>query len=406
MKKVFCHLFLSLTMLLFFLFPAASAKAQDHLPIAVRLVLSRLAPLLENREYKKGVDLLRTFQQRCTSGNEKSPDLDTICSHPEITFSLGNCYLLQEQYDKAIAAYRQTVRRAPNHPSAWLNLARALYEKQNYPEAASCFMRGYDTGSPRDPQLLYYASACHLMSGKNEKALKILERLFRTYPGSIKPEWKEYMVHALLATNQPLRALPYIKELADGYRGEKQIRWQEILLYHYLRLDMEEKSLALARRLAIQSPSVSNWWKALTHIHLNRGEYREGLTALTIYSFLTPLNDDEKKLYADLNLQLGIPIRALPIYEKILTRKMDKKLLQQVVTIYSRQGKIKKALEHLNAVSLGQKDIPLLRLKGELLYTQKKFNQAEKVFKKIAELDKNHAGPALTQLFQSTPALP
>ncbi len=395
MNKTFFHLLPWPLLFLFFLFPVPSVQAGNRLPISVQLVLSRLAPLLEKQEYKKGVELLRTFRQRCAPADQHTSDHDTVCSHPEITFNLGNCYLFLDRYDQAEAAYRQTVKRDPNHSPAWLNLARALYEKQNYSEAASCFIRGYETGSPKDPQTLYYAGACRLMSGENRRALKILERLFSSHPESIKPEWKEYMVHALLATDQPVRALPYIEELTGDYTGKKQIRWQEILLYHYLRLKMEKKALTLARKLADQSPSVSNWWKALAHIHLNRGEYRKSLTALTIYGFLTRLNEDEKKLYADLDLQLGIPVRALPIYEQSLARKMDKQLLQQVVTLYSRQGKINKALEHLNTVSPGEKDTALLRLKGELLYTQKKFTQAEKTFIKIAELDKKHAGSAL-----------
>ncbi|WP_457576527.1 tetratricopeptide repeat protein [Desulfomarina sp.] len=395
MRKSFFHSVPGLFLVLFFLFPPPPVQAGNHLPITVQLVLSRLAPLLEKEDYKKGVELLQTFRQRCTAADQHSSDHDTVCFHPEITFNLGNCYLFLKQYDKAVDAYRQAVKRDPDHSSAWLNLARALYEKGTYSEAASSFMHGYETGGSKDPQILYYAGACRLMSGENKMALEILERLFSSHPGSIKAEWKEYMVHALLATDQPVRALPFIKELARDYRGKKQIRWQEILLYHYLRLDMGKKALALARRLAARSPSVSKWWKALTHIHLNRGEYRQGLTALTIYSFLTPLDEDEKKLCGDLNLQLGIPVRALPIYEEILTKKMDKQLLQQIVTIYIRQGRDKEALEYLNAVSLGPKDLPLLRLKGELLYTLKKFRQAEKVFNTIAGIDRKHAGPAL-----------
>lgn len=395
MKRFFFHPTASLFLLLFFLFPPPPVQALNRLPISVQLVLSRLSPLLEKQEYKKGVELLRTFQQRCVPADRHLSDHNTVCSHPEITFNLGNCYLFLDLYDRAAAEYRQTVRRDPNHSPAWLNLARALYEQKDYSEAASCFIKGYETGSPGDPQILYYAGACHLMSGENHKALKTLERLFSSHPESIRPEWKEYMVHALLATGQPFRALPYIEELARDYSGRKQLRWQEILLYHYLRLNMETKALTLARGLADQSPSVSTWWKALTHIHLNRGEYRDGLTTLTIYGFLTPLNENEKKLYADLNLQLGIPVRALPIYEKCLSRKMDKQLLHQVVTIYSRQGKIKKALEHLNTVSPGPKDIPLLRLKGDLLYNLKQFGKARKIYEKIAGLDKKHAGPAL-----------
>jgi tetratricopeptide (TPR) repeat protein len=365
------------------------------IPLSVRLVLSRLSPFLDRQNYKEGARLLLNFQKRCEPSNEKTLQSQTECYHPEITFALGNCFLLQQQFDKAITAYNQTVKRDPGHTSAWLNLARAFYETRNYDNAALCFLRGYETAEKKDPQLLYYTGACHLMAGMEKKALKIFERLFASHPTAIIPQWKEYMVHALLATNQPLRALPFIRELAGEYTGSKQISWQEILLYQYLQLNMEKKALVLARRLADQAPTISNWWKALTHIHLNRGDYSKALTTLTIYSFLEPLNDDEKKLFADLNMQLGIPLRTLAIYENYLQNKMDKRLLLKLVSAYNRLGTTQKALECLNTVSLGKKDIALLRLKAELLYIHRQFSQAAKIYEKIAGFDQKHAGSSL-----------
>lgn len=102
-------------------------------------------------------------------------------------------------------------------------------------------------------------------------------------------------MHALIGADQPRRALPLIRKLAEQRSGETKIRWQEILLYHYLRLDMRAEALSYATVLTRSECSRAIWWKALAHVHLSNGCARKALAAFTIYSYLRPLTSEEKK---------------------------------------------------------------------------------------------------------------
>jgi len=161
-----------------------------------------------------------------------------------------------------------------------------------------------------------------------------------------------------------------------------------------MQLDMQREALDLAHTLTRQTPTLAKWWKALAHIQLNVEKYEDALMALTIYSFLTPLSMEEKKLLADLNLQLNIPVKAAPLYEACLKEKKDKSMLQQLATAYRQLGKPETALAVINAVDPDSDDADIILLKGELYYSMDKFDQAVAAYEKAARNKGRHVGRA------------
>jgi tetratricopeptide (TPR) repeat protein len=127
---------------------------------------------------------------------------------------------------------------------------------------------------------------------------------------------------------------------------------------------------------------------------LNDGRYEDALMALTIYSFLTPLSMDEKKLLADLNLQLNIPVKAAPLYENYLREKPDKRILEQLAIAYRQLGKPETALAAIDAVAPDADDVEILLLKGELHYSLKQYNQAVNTYQQAAQQKGRHVGRA------------
>jgi tetratricopeptide (TPR) repeat protein len=368
--------------------------APRHLPPAVRAVLVKTNSLLQKKDYPRAIEILLAFQAKGGSVPEAGRPDPRGYHHPEIYYCLGNCYLLQEQYPPAIAAYGHSVARDPDHTYAWLNLAKACYETANYAEAGRCFGRGYETDPQKKPEHLYFSAVAYLMAGEHHRSIRLFERLLDAHPAAMNPAWKENLVHALMAANLQKRALPYIRELADLYTGDKQIQWQEILLYQYLKLDMRPEALGYARKLARRTPTVAKWWKALTHIQLNESRYEEALAALTIYSFLNPLTVEEKRLLADLNLQLGIPVKAAPLYQTCLQEKSDKKIVQHLVLAYRQLGRTDAALELVDAFRTNPEDADLILLKGELHYQLKQFRKAAAAYRKAARHNGKDAGRA------------
>lgn len=398
--KIFFQLYLILTaVFLSLLLPhsvTADSRTGKDLPLPVSLVLSKAYPLMQKKEYSRAIEVLKKFQAR------GGPDTGALGAdpkgyhHAEIYFTIGNCYMLQEQYKPAEIAYSQAVARDATHTNAWLNLAKTYYELEQYAEAGRCFGRGYDSAEEKKAEQLYFSAAAYLMAGDHGRSISLFQRLLAAHPDEFKPEWKEHMVHALLAGGHARRALPYIRELADTYTGDKQIQWQEILLYQYMQLEMRKEALDLALALTHQAPTINKWWKALTHIYLQEDRLKEALGAMTIYAFITPLAPEEQKLLADLNLQLGIPVKAVPFYEARLAVESDadKTLLTRLVQAYRQLGRPETALERLDAVKPDTDHTDLMLLKGELLYTLKQYDKAADTFRQAAQNKDKHAGRA------------
>jgi tetratricopeptide (TPR) repeat protein len=392
-----CKLLAGLLLVLVFIPALGIAREKDDappLPLAAQLILAKVQPMIEAKEYPKAIETLKTFQAR--GGPDFKPgDKDTKgYHHAEIEFCLGNCYLMSDQYQDAAVAYQHALECDPKHTFAWLNLANAHYELNHNADAARCFQKAYDTATEKKPEYLYYSAVAYLMADDYKQSIGLFEKLFALHPEAIKLEWKEHMVHALLAAEQPRRALPYIKELAEAFTGEKQIQWQEILLHQYMQLDMQREALDLVHTLTRQTPTLAKWWKARTHIQLNAENYEDALMALTVYSLLTPMSMEEKKLLADLNLQLNIPVKSAPLYEACLKEKKDKQILQQLATAYRQLGKPETALAVIDAVDPDSEDADIMLLKGELYYSTDQFEKAVAAYQRAAHNKGRHVGRA------------
>ena len=363
---------------------------RNRRPLTVRHLLFKLSPDLQKNEYRKVIKTILDYQKKSFAVSGKSAG-----AHPEIFFILGNCHMQLEEYAPAAAAYERAVELAPDNATAWMNLARAEYELKKYGEAGRDFSRAYEVSENKTPEPLYYSAVNYLLAENYPKSIKIFKRLIKTYPEAVPPEWQEHFVQALLAAGRAREALPHILELAKILTGKKQARWQEILLYQYLQLNMTEKALKLAYTLTEISSGVAKWWQALAHIQLQRNCEKEALAALTIYAFLTPLTPEQEQLMADLDLQLGIPAKALPLYKHCLEKNGDKKILARLLIAYRQLGAPGKALAELEAIKLDpDNDADLLMLKGELLYARQNYSKAAAVFKDIARSDGRQSGRA------------
>ncbi|MBU1054203.1 MAG: tetratricopeptide repeat protein [Proteobacteria bacterium] len=372
------------------------------LPVSVRLVLSDVRDLMNKKEYDRVVERILAFRTgECKTSSKKTETGEY--GHPLICFTLGNCYLLQGNYLNAKKEYTASVKQTPEFLEGWLNLAKTCYELKEYNEAAKCYARAYEQSGQsnqsgqsgrKNPDYLYYCAAGYLMAKEYSLSIDVFERLFQDYSGNIQQQWRENYIHALLSADQQRRALPVIEAVINDSKGKDKTRWQEILLHLYLQLDMRTQALSFAARLARDNPSVAGWWKALVHIYLPCGRYEDALAALTIYGYLTPLTDEEKKLWADLNLQLEIPVRAAGIYENILKDNPDKRLLQNLVAAYRKLNNNEKALELLENFFAKTNDPELLMLRGDLLYTLKRFNEANNTYCRAAKTGSQEVGRA------------
>ena len=370
-----------------------AGRDTKELPVSVRLVLMEVSHLMDQEEYGQAVDRIIAFRSNNGKAAIHGPDSE-VHGHPILCFALGNCYLLQANYIQAKAAYSEALKRDPDYTEACLNLAKTCYELKDYAEAAKCYAHAYALSDQGNPDYLYFSAVGYLMAEDYGPAITAFERLFKVHADRIQQQWQENYAHALLVTNEPRRALPIIKDLAHQTEGDRKARWQETLLHLYLQLDMTAQALSYATALTREDCTMARWWKALAHVHLSLGHYKEALAGLTIYGYLTPFTAEERKLWADLNLQLNIPVRAAAVYEAMMTEKPEKRLLQNLVTAYQMLNRPDKALEQLTHFHSQVTGPELWMLKGDLLYTLKRFNDANNAYRRAAKANDRQAGQA------------
>lgn len=371
-----------------------SAQASE-LPNAARVVLSKAHEHMQEEEYQQALQLLQDFQSRA---KEKEPDPAQAdprgYHHPEVYFLLGNIHQTLENPERAEEAYLNGLKRDPEHVQARVNLARVCHEQDKFQEAARHFQKAYQFEDKEKPEYLYFAAVSWLMQESLQESIQCFEQLLKEHPGQIKLKWRENLVHAYLSADRNEQALEHIQILAREHQGDKQIQWQEILLHQYLELEMLQEAKDYALELTSQDPVQEKWWKALVHTALARDEYQQAVVALTIYSFLSPLSQEERKLLADLRLQVGVPVQAIPQYKAFLKENPDKRVLRNLVSAYQQLGEQDQALKALQEFEGHEQDQELMLLKADLLYQLQRFQKAHAAYKQAAGLQGERSGRA------------
>lgn len=374
--------------------PATAAKGDSNIPNSVRWLLTDVGQLIDQKAYDQAVEKLLTFQAKggpSQTGGSRATD---IHHHPMVYFALGNCRLLMEQYGPAEKAFQEVIRQQPDNAAAHLNLAKSYYEHELYVKAAQEFKTAYIVSPEKTPDTLYYSAAAYLMAQDYKMAIAAFEQLMTAHPDRMKPAWKSNWAHALINDGQSRRALPYIVELIDLCTGDQRTRWQEILVHQYLQLKMEDKARAYAEQLTREAPAESRWWKLLSQIRLYSGDYKDALAAMTIYGYLKPLTLVEKKVWADLNLHLGIPAQAAPVYTDLVADARDSGMIKKLVSAFRQLGRPADALPHLEKWAQLKDDAELMMLRADLYYEMKQYKDAATAYRQAAQTDTPNRGKA------------
>ncbi len=355
------------------------------------MVIYRAQQLMEENKFTEAAEALEKFQRRSKELKPGEPDTKGY-RHYLVDFTLGNCCLMTRNYSAAAVLYQKATTNDPDFHAGWMNLAKCRYETQEYAGAGHAFLKGYETAQEKAPETLYYGAVCFMTAGDNQKALMLFHRLLKEHAAGIKLEWKEAFVQAYLACDQPRKALPFIEELSEKTEGKKQNQWQKIRLHQYISLDMKTKALEYVKRLIREYPLESDWWKGLAHLHLKENRYRPALVALSIKGFIEPLTAREKRIIADLNMALEIPVEAVRFYERIAEDKFESDVAYRIAQGCLRLHRPEKALKWVERGLLEEKTPRLMLLKGALLYELERYREAAAAFEtaareKMAQLD-------------------
>ncbi|CCK81587.1 tetratricopeptide repeat protein [Desulfobacula toluolica] len=383
-----------LILLVFLVIPSLSMAEEEHLPLAAGICVNKAQLLFQNGEIPKAVDVLEKFTAK-QAGLDKQQIQKKGYAHYYIYFLLGNYYLTlaQETEGKqnkifsrnAMTNFQKAVLQNPTFCAAWLNLAKTRYEAGLFAQAAKAFEKGYQTSETQKPVHLYYAAVCNFHANDPATALTVFNRLIKLHPDKVTLAWKETLVHILFALERYRDALPWLEQLASNSKKEKQKKWQEILLHQYMSLNMNKKALEYADFLTRTDTLEPKWWKALSHIHLGNNQFKQGLSALVIYGYLTPMTRKELLLAADLYLSLDVPAKAASFYTAALKEKQDQKNIAKISRAFTMAYDQDKALEWIDKGLSACQDIKLLRIKAQILYNKKEYAKAADAYETLAK---------------------
>lgn len=375
-------------------------QAAEDLPFSAGICVNKANVLIQNEKIDQAIIVLEEFAQK-GYGVDKDVAAKKGYDHFYIDFLLGNCFLMLDQrgddpalVKKAAQAYERAVGKEPDLSAGWLNLAKCRYELMQMEKAANAFIKGYETGDEKKPSNLYYASVCHTLADNFEPALLVFQNLMTAHPGEVLLEWKQTLVNIYFSLKKNKQALPWIQELAEKCKGEQKKKWQEILLYQYLTLEMDQKALGYAKFLTGIDPCEPKWWKALTHIYLGKDNLEQGLVSLMIYSFITPLSQQETTLMADLYMACNIPLTAAQHYEKWIEQApdqikddiMDK--IRKISNAYRAGCEQGPALEWIEKGLAMKMDPDLLRTKADLQFQKKNYTSAFNTYEQLTQFEK------------------
>ena len=109
---------------------------------------------------------------------------------------------------------------------------------------------------------------------------------------------------------------------------------------------------------------------------LGKNQFKQGLSALIIYGYLTPMTREELTLAADLYLSLEVPAKAACLYEDALKEKQDPQSILKISNACAMAYDQDKALEWIDKGLSSFQDIKLLRMKAQILYGKREYKKA------------------------------
>lgn len=351
---------------------ATRMRPSEHLGI------ERVREYLTQDEYAEAIAVLE-------------PLLERKEHHPLVDFYRGLIAQSRADYTAASVWLERSVAGDPTLLAGWINLAQCRFQIHAYSAAAQAFTRSYALSDPPEPRWSYNAALAWYQAGELARARELVQELMEDFPAAVELQWRELLVHIYLdlegEQNRRL-ALPHVQILAQESSAAAQRRWREYLIHLYLQLDMPEAARKFVIHLLDVESLEPRWWRIAAHLHLEAQRYADALVALQVAGFLAPGDAREERLRADLCMQLGIPVQAIPYFNALLedytSNAEEHKVLLGLAQAYVQRHKPQEALEYLARIDTTQESVAQLRLRAQILYMLEDYVQAHAAYVELA----------------------
>ncbi len=321
--------------------PALAESGAPRLTPAIQKIIYNAQKAMEGKDYGGAALILQGFIEKYPKRN-----------HYLMEFTLANALSLSGKDQEALSHYRSAAKLYPEFSYAWQNMGKIYFDLKKYEAAGDCMLKGYNVSEIREPSLLYFASVSYLLARK-----------YKT-------------------------ALPHLKYLVSGEAGIPRIEWMEAFLQVCMELRLKDEALRVINLLLDRDGDNPRWWKLLAHLHLQDGDYKKGVAALTVHSYLTHLKRDDLLLLGNLNCAINLPLKAAQYYEKAIAMQGNAMPAdyERLASVYLAAHRPAKAKDTLERALKKKKTFRLYFLLGQTLYEEERWSDAYRAFSQSANL--------------------
>ena len=288
-------------------------------------------------------------------------------SRAELKQAMAQDQALGGQYDAALQTYGELMTANPQDPTPYLRSAQIYREQKKLPDARRMIDKAKELDAD-NVEVLFADSNLLSDEGKTPEAIAALKSLLE------KTARKSY--------DQQQR----------GARAEML----EQLGVLYRRNEQYDQAVAAFRQISVLDPDLTPRVEAqVIDTYRTAREYPKAQEASEAAAKKYPKDRTLAQVRAELLADQGKYDAAIAELRKLLDGKNDREVYLQIADAYQKAknfGEMAKAVDAADKLSQTKEDkTNVLFVRGEMLERQKKYDQAERVFRQVIDADPNNA---------------
>ncbi|WP_027180089.1 tetratricopeptide repeat protein [Maridesulfovibrio bastinii] len=322
---------LSIAIILLLLLLTQSVSSFAKIPPKARQILYKAQLLMDNERFKEAADVIKKYM------NSTSETIDA-----QVYLTLGGCLNQAGDEKNAYSVFKQGFQKYPEDEILCRNTAVAAYELEKFDESGKLLEKAYTLQKKPDPKILFQSGSMYYQGEDFKNSARVMLKLISSVKNPEK-EWILLTIHSLLA--------------------DRQIAKTKSILLKYL----------------ASTPEDAAYWQLLAKLNMEKDQMSEAAAALEIAYRLKQPSQSELLNLAAIYRYEEAPLLAAKVLQRAYGKNINSKQALKISALYASAGRITEAIKYLDLYTVN--GTTLLK-KGKLLFTARKFKQAENTFKK------------------------
>ena len=320
---------------------------------------------------------------------------------PRALVILANNYESMREYSLAADAYKKAIELDPNR----VELKEAMAQDQalagRYDDAVKTYQEMLQA-NPQDAKPYLRVAQIYREQKKVAEARQMIDKAKALDPDN--PEVRFFEVSLLVDEGKTGEAIPILKKLLDSTarqnydQQQKLVRVQMLERLGTLYRDNQQYDLAVDsfREISAVDPDLSPRAEAqVIDTYRMSKNYAKAQQTSDADAKKFPNDRTLTEVRAELLADQGKTDQAIAELKKLLDGKNDREIYLQMADVYQKAknfNEMAKAVDAADKLSTNKDDkTAVLFVRGEMLERQKKYDQAERVFRQVVDADPTNA---------------